>query len=66
MKIVKCKNMFILLLLSVSAINAQPVSDIVFYPLIEDLVDETGRNADVFLQGNFVLPTVPSKGVELC
>lgn len=45
---------------------SQTLEVIADYPLIDDLVDDTGNNNDVFLEGNPTFPTLPSTGVSLC
>jgi len=67
MKKLNLKNWSIICIMVLTIqVNAQPQEVIANYPLIEDLVDETGNNIDMFLQGNPIAPTAPSNGVELC
>lgn len=54
------------LVFSVLQVNAQNTIVIADYPLIENLIDVTGNNGDILLEGNPVTPTPPSIGVELC
>ena len=46
--------------------HAQPLEVLAEYPLIENLVDSTGNNNNVFLEGNPTFPTIPSIGTSLC
>ena len=48
------------------SVQAQQIVTLADYPLIENLVDITGNNNDVFLEGNPTFPTLPSNGVSLC
>jgi hypothetical protein len=48
------------------SVQAQPLVVIAEYPLIENLVDSTGNNNNVFLEGNPTLPTLPTIGTSLC
>jgi hypothetical protein len=50
----------------IQTVQAQSLEVLAEYPLIENLVDSTGNNNNVFLEGNTTLPTLPSIGTSLC
>ena len=47
-------------------VHAQQLATLAHYPLLENLSDSTGNNADVLLEGNPTLPTMPATGIPLC
>jgi hypothetical protein len=59
-------TVLIFLLASTEILNAQALTLNADYPLINNLMDNTSNNNDVFLEGNPTAPTPPSTGVELC
>lgn len=65
----KSKALFLTLIITsvvFQPVQSQQLITLAEYPLIEDLIDVTGNNSDVFLEGNPTLPTLPSTGVSLC
>jgi hypothetical protein len=55
-----------ILLIVSFAVYSQELELLAEYPLIDNLVDVTGNNSDVFLEGNPTPPTPPSIGTALC
>ncbi|MFK8010410.1 MAG: hypothetical protein AB8B80_00120 [Marinicellaceae bacterium] len=67
MKIFKNIQLIVVGVLTVSTYSQAQLQEVIAdYPLIEDLVDITGNNNDVFLEGNPNTPSLPTSGTSLC
>jgi hypothetical protein len=66
-KKVKILSLTLIIMCAVfQSVHAQQLITLAEYPLLENLVDSTGNNSNVILEGNPTLPTSPSAGTSLC